>query len=142
VRAHDLLGPLGHGGDRGDRDRRGVGRQHGILAGDPVEVAEDLLLDLDLFEHRLDDQVHLGRRVQVGGHGDASEGGVALVGRHGLLVDHPGERPFDGRDSPIECVGRDIANDDVPPGNCRHLGDARPHQPCSDHQHPAHGPRA
>ena len=35
------------------------------MLGDLVELAEDLLLDLHVFEHRLDDEIAIGQDVEV-----------------------------------------------------------------------------
>ena len=47
-------------GDLGDRQRRGVGGEDRVLRADLVELAEQLALDAQVLEHRLDHEV--GRR--------------------------------------------------------------------------------
>ena len=79
--ADDRLGPLGDRRDLGDRDGRGVGAEHRAGLADLVERAEDLVLDLDPLEDRLDHDVGVGRRVQLGGGGDPGEGRLDVVRR-------------------------------------------------------------
>ena len=52
----------------GDRERRGVRDEQALLRDDLLERAEDLLLDGDLLEHRLDHEV---AAREAGGVGDA-----------------------------------------------------------------------
>ena len=57
MRADDRLRPLGDRGDPGDRDGRGVGAEHRAVPADPVQLAEELALDLQALEDRLDHEV-------------------------------------------------------------------------------------
>ena len=57
VDAADLVGPAGLHGQLDDRQGGGVGGQDGAVGGDPVELVEQLLLDGQVLDHRLDDQV-------------------------------------------------------------------------------------
>ena len=78
-----------------DRDRRGVGGQHrGVLA-EPVQGGEDAVLDVEALEHRLDDEVGLGRRAQVGAEGDPVQRGLHVVLGQPALGDEPGQRLLD-----------------------------------------------
>ena len=61
----DRLGPRGDRRDLGHRDGRGVRREHRVVPADPVQRPEDLLLDLERLEHRLDHDVGVGGRVQL-----------------------------------------------------------------------------
>ena len=53
---HPLRPPGGFGNPM-DRDGRGVGREHGILVRGRLDLAQDLLLDLELLEHGFDDEL-------------------------------------------------------------------------------------
>ena len=57
VHADDLARPAGGDRDLGDRQGRGVGRQDGVRRADPVQLGEDLGLELHALGHGLDDQV-------------------------------------------------------------------------------------
>ena len=58
--------PLGEAAICVDVEIRGVGGEHRARLGDRVELAEDLLLDLHVLEHRLDDEVGVLEGVEVG----------------------------------------------------------------------------
>ena len=57
VHAADAIAVLQRAGDRGDADRRGVRRQDRVGRDHRLELAEQLLLDLEVLEHRLDHDV-------------------------------------------------------------------------------------
>jgi hypothetical protein len=57
VHADDALGVLGRDGDLGDRQRRGVRREDRVGGDDLVEPAEDLLLEVQVLGHGLDDEL-------------------------------------------------------------------------------------
>ena len=44
---------------------RGVGGEDGVVLADVVELAEELLLDVEVLDDRLDDEVAVGEVVQV-----------------------------------------------------------------------------
>ena len=60
-----VLRPRGARRDLVDVEVGGVGGEDRARLGDLVEPAEDLLLDVHLLEHRLDDQVAVGERLEV-----------------------------------------------------------------------------
>ncbi len=72
VHADHLLRPRGGGGQLGDRDRAGVGGEQGVGRAQPVEVAQDLPLDVEPLDDGLDHQVgsrqvrQLARRSSTG----------------------------------------------------------------------------
>ena len=79
------------GGDLGDAERGGVGREHRVGAHDVVERAEDRLLDLERLHDRLDDEVGDRQVGHVGGEGDPAEQlGLLLLGH--LLALHRAAR--------------------------------------------------
>ena len=57
MKADDAGRTRGRGGDRVDVERGGVGREHRLRLGDAIDIAEDLLLELHVLEHRFDDQI-------------------------------------------------------------------------------------
>ena len=58
-------GPLGDRGDLVDVQVGGVGGEDRARLGDRVELAEHLLLDVHVLEHRLDDEIAVGQRVEI-----------------------------------------------------------------------------
>ncbi|MCY1207008.1 hypothetical protein D9M72_185920 [compost metagenome] len=65
MQANDRLRARGRGRDHVHVQRRGIGGKDGARFGDPVQLAEQLLLDLHVLEHRFDDQVGIGQLLQV-----------------------------------------------------------------------------
>ena len=65
VHADDPLGVAGGDRDLGDRQRRGVGREDRVGADDRVELAEDVLLEVEVLGHRLDDELAVGELVEA-----------------------------------------------------------------------------
>ena len=65
------------GGDLGDRERRGVRREHGVRAADPVELGEELPLRAELLDDRLDHEVAVGEVGEVGREREPRDGVVA-----------------------------------------------------------------
>jgi hypothetical protein len=60
-------GVRGAGGDLVDVEIGGVGGEDGVGPGDGVELGEDGLLHVHVLEHRLDDEVGMGKRAEIRG---------------------------------------------------------------------------
>ena len=73
VDADHATGVVVGGADLGDRQRRGVGRQHGLRGHDLVQPPEDVLLDVDRLHDRLHHQVGLLEVGDVSGQRDPVE---------------------------------------------------------------------
>ena len=67
VEPHESLGVLELLTDLLHRQRGGVGRENRVVGDDLLDLTEDLLLDPDLLENRLDHEVAVGVLVLVGG---------------------------------------------------------------------------
>ena len=65
VEAADPLRPLARGRDRGDLQRRGVGRDQAVVRHYALEMAEQLALRLQVLDDRLDDDVARGEVRQA-----------------------------------------------------------------------------
>ena len=87
VDADDAAGQGVGGGDLGDAERRGVGREDALGRDDPVELAEDRLLDLERLDDRLHDQVGPGELLELGREADPAEQ-LGLLGLGELLALH------------------------------------------------------
>ena len=66
MQANDTFWPRGNRSDLIYIECRGVRCQQGTWLTDLVELAEDRLLQLHVFEHGLDDHVALGEVTHVG----------------------------------------------------------------------------
>ena len=75
------------GADLGDRQRRGVGRQDRVGPDHLVEAPEEVLLDLEGLDDRLDDQVGVRQRLEIGAEGDVVEDRL-LLGLGDLAAGH------------------------------------------------------
>ena len=68
------------GADLGDRQTGGVGAQDGIRTGDGGGLLPELLLDVQIFQHRLHHQVAVGKALLVQGKGQAGNDFFGLLG--------------------------------------------------------------
>ena len=85
-----------------DRQRRGVRRQHRVVAHPHLELREHAPLDHQILDDRLDRHVRPARAAGVERGQDARELGVALARRHAL----PPAALLDERSSGLEGVGQ------------------------------------
>ena len=79
VHADDPLGVRRRDGDLGDRQRGGVGGQHGVRRDDRVDLAEQLLLEVELLRNGLDHELAVGEVGQVTAEGDPGVQRVVLL---------------------------------------------------------------
>ncbi len=83
VQAQDLLGTPGDGSDGVDIQRRGVAGENAGRLHDAVQLAEDVLLQLQVFVNRLDHQIDVFQRLVIDCLADAG------AARLGLLLADP-----------------------------------------------------
>src|SRR5690606_39753543 len=67
MEARDSLRTAAAGGDAGDRQGRGIGRQQAVLADNGFQVGEQLLLHFEDLDNGLDDQVAILELFQLRG---------------------------------------------------------------------------
>ena len=94
-----------------------------------VELLEELGLDLDVLDDRLDDQIASFEVGDVGRRFDAREGRVAIGLRQFAFLDELIERLGDRCNAAIERFLCNFHEDDVEAGGGAGLRDAVPHQP-------------
>ena len=128
VKAGDAPGQAAFGGDGGDRERRGVGRQHAIVGDDAFQLGEQGALDRQVLEHRLDDDMAGGQRgVPAADDLDPVLGVFGLLRRHAALlggaVEHLGD---EGQRVGGGGVGG-VGEHHLDAGGGGGLGDAAPH---------------
>src|SRR5688572_19966503 len=134
MRAHNLLRTLRHRRDLGDRDGARVRAEHRLRLADPIKLPENLLLDLQLLEDRLDHDVGLGRRLQLRGHRDPPDRRFRVVSADRPLRRELLQRPADPLQTPLRRRLIKIAQRDLPPGLGRHLCYPRAHQSGTDNR--------
>ena len=98
-------------GDRGDRERGGVGGEHGVGAADRLELGEQLALQVEALGRGLDHEGAAGEALELGRRGDVLAGALDAL-RKGVAVG--------------------IVHDDLDPGAGRELRDPRAHRPGAD----------
>ncbi len=91
VVACDAARLLGADRDRGDRQRGGVGGDHGIRAQDGFQLRHQVALDFQLLDNGLEHHVAAGQVVQRGAGHNARQRGSAFLGTHLALVGQLGE---------------------------------------------------
>src|SRR3989454_592299 len=135
----DLLRPARGLGDPVDRDRRRVGREHRVRGSRRLDLAQHLLLDLEVLEHRLDDELGPAEPAVVIAPGEQRDEPGVLVG---------------GNAAPLEPVVEDVARRSEALRNPREIGvlhahvhprlhdrgarNARPHEPRAHDPEAAH----
>ena len=136
VKADEVGRPARSLGQLADTEGRGVGGQDGPRLGYPVELGQEVGLDLLVLKDGLDDKVGLGRVFEIGGALDPAQDLVhLLLGEDSSLHRLAQEFP-DGDHTPLHKLGLDIEHDDLKPLLGRLLGDARAHVAGPDHGHP------
>ncbi len=133
----DRFRPPGHRRQLHDRDRRRVRGQDGVAADDHlVERAKDRGFHLLVLGHRLDHQLTVLERVEVGGVVQASRG-LGTGGRVELLPPHSlCQRGVNAVATGLRggLVALDDHDVETPPG--AHFGDPRAHEPATDNTNP------
>src|SRR5690606_24320549 len=87
VQAGDARLVLADGRDLRDRQRGGVGGEDRVGAADGVEGREQVLLDLEILEHRFDDDLAIAERFDAVDDLDAPQRRFGGVGGHPALLD-------------------------------------------------------
>ncbi|MDR7339663.1 ATP:cob(I)alamin adenosyltransferase [Glycomyces lechevalierae] len=141
VGAHDPLGMRCGGGDLRDRDGRGVRREDGLRRADARERAEDLLLDRETLEDRLDGDPRPRGLVEVGADGDARLRGLRVLRGDLLLGDEAVQRAADGGPCALERALVRVDQRDVPTAQARDLRDPGTHESRTDYRDFCHGAR-
>ena len=81
VQPDDASGVRRRGRDLGDRQRRRVGREHGVWTHDVVELGEDAALKVEPLDNSLDDEVAVLQVGQRRREGEAAEDLLLLARR-------------------------------------------------------------
>ena len=134
VQPDHACGVFQHRSQLGDRQGRGVGGKNRIRPADAVELLPDALLDLHVFQHRFDDQVHVLQVVQGSrGRQLVLEHGFQLISRHLLFLDgivecfaYSGHSFFQGRVIDFPQHGLESIFQ-------QHADNARSHDPTAQH---------
>jgi hypothetical protein len=115
------------GGDRRDRQGRGVGGQDGVGSDHLLEFEEERLLGIETLDYRLDHHVavrHVGQRPD---HPDARPISRNLRRIQLALVRKPLPGLPDGIDRALRCLGVGVVQEHAGACLCHHLGDPPSH---------------
>jgi hypothetical protein len=141
VHADHLLGAPGARRDLGDGDRARVRREDRPVAGEAVEVGEDLELEVAVLGRGLDHERRVGRRAEVGARREAAERGVAGGAVEGALLHLPLQVLLDGLAAAGERGVADVEHGHVEAALGEDVGDAVPHLAGADDGDAARGGR-
>ncbi len=132
VNADEVLRSRRRLGERGDRQRRGVGAEDGVPGQNRLGPPDHVFLDRAVLEHRLDHEVGAGECGEVGAGVDARERRLGIGGAHAAARNLLGVRRFDGR--PALGGGLLVAVDegDGDAGAGADVGDAGTHEAGTD----------
>ena len=133
MHADDLLGSLRGGGDGGDGDGRGVGRQDGLGLAQAVKFCENFLLERENFGHCFDNKVAICTEASVRARRDASECCVSIVLGHALLAHEFSKRKLDGAESLRDVFVFDVDHHHIVASTSGHLSNAVSHLSCTNH---------
>ena len=143
VQPDDAPGPAARGGDRGDRERRGVGREHRVGAAQPVRASrEQRRLGRRLLDDRLDHEVGAGAAASSSRRRVSRARAPRRPPRRPARPSRPARaRPrLDALAAHASSAAASTSRATTRwPASRQHLGDARAHRP---EPHDAYGPTA
>src|SRR5690554_7165217 len=91
VKACYPVGVLQAGSDRGDGERRGIGRQNGVLGNDTLQFRKQGVLGLKVFNDRFDHQITVGELIQCIDNVQVGDRRVSCGGGHLSLAGEPAQ---------------------------------------------------
>ena len=138
VHAHDTLGRGRRGGDLRHGERGRVRRKHRVGPARPLELREEVALRAELLDDRLDHEVAVRERGELGGRLEPGDRRIPFFLRSLTLLDLTGEEVADPCRRGLAEVGGHLATDDVEPRLHRDLRDARSHRAEPDNADPLH----
>ena len=123
------------GCEAGDGQRRGVAGEDAVGGAQGFQALQQLALDLQLLDDRLDHQAGVGQFFQRIGRAQAGEGGGLGGGLQLAFLHQPGELPVDAGDGLGRGAGAGVVQAHRVPGLGGDLGDAGAHGASADHGH-------
>jgi hypothetical protein len=132
VHADEALGLVERRGERGDRNRRRIGRDDGVRAHHGFDLPQDADLELGVFRGRFDHDVGGGEALVVGGRLDARERRIARRRRELVLRDEAFEAAGERGDALRERGVGHVDQDRLQARDGCDLRDAVAHGPGAD----------
>ena len=127
VGPEDGLGSSGGAGDGVHIERRGVRREHRSRLRDPVETAENLLLDRHVLEDRFHQEIRVAELFEPGGAPDAAPLALRFRRVHPPPAHGPREASLDGGRAPRPRLVRGLEYRDRDPRRGDGHRDPAPH---------------
>jgi HipA-like protein len=121
------------GRDRGDRQRRGVAREHAVVAHQRLELGEQRLLGAEVLDDRLDDDIAVAQRLERGDRREARGGGCRLFGAQLAAFVQRAQRDGELLAARRRAALARIEDPHRQPGLRRDLHDAHAHHAGADH---------
>ena len=127
MHADETIGALGHGGERGHRDRGSVAGDDDVVAEQAIGFGESVALDFELFGDGFDEEVGVGDGGHVGDRDDAGEDVSLFVFGEFAFFNFAIEIFGDGVEGAIEVALLDVAEEDFVAGAGEDVSDAVAH---------------
>src|SRR5688572_1005897 len=124
----DLVGPPGAGAKFGDAQRRSVRRNQAVRPNHRFDLGVGLLLELDVFDDRFDDQIAVLQVGVFGGPGQVGQRGCLGVFGDFAFRYAIREELLDSPETLLQHVLVEFADDRLESCRCRDLRDTRTHQ--------------
>jgi hypothetical protein len=128
----DPVGAFGGGAEIDDRNRGRVAAEHDILAHDPVELPEEVVLDLGGLRRGLQDNIGGQEVVDRRRRGDPGEGRGAIVLGQAPPLDGASHRDIQSMPAALGELARRLEHRHLEARAGAHLHDARPHYAVPD----------
>ena len=135
VHSEDAFGTDRHLGDARNGQRRRVRRDDAGVLHEPLEIADDGVLEREVLEDRLDHQVGVAEAGVVGGAGEAREGLFAMVGGDQSALDALVDGALHVVEPASERDGVGVLHSHGEAGLDAHARNACAHEARADHRH-------
>ena len=129
----NFSGPIGRGGEPGDRNRRGVCRDQRPGAQFRRQLFKDRALDVFLFGRGLNHHVAIAEQAIIEPGGDAGHRRVFFLLADPAARDLTRQVALDGVAPAPRRLFADVGHHDIEPGQRADMGDAATHLAGADH---------
>ena len=127
MQPHHAFRPRQAGRDRRDGNRRGIGGQNRFRTQQGLQATKKIALDLEILDHRFDDQPRRLQILQLLGGSNAVEDRLAFLVGELAFLDQEVQILRHGLTAFRHRVGAAIEQEYRVAGGCGHLGDAAAH---------------
>ena len=136
VQTQHSIRAAARGRHRDDGEARGIRREDRVGLRDPIELRPEAVLDVEIFDHCLDEEVGVSEILQPRDITQVLQRLVPLRRRNLPALDSLGEGFLDRLTAFGAEIFRDLADSRGEAGGSRYLGDAASHQSATNHADP------